>query len=93
MGARGADRAGYARGGRGAVSCVYRNELRLDLKQPSDSAVTTSWGSPFQSGMVLNQSHRTEQTYGVTVQVTAPHTPVTGELCCLLCVFVCFVVL
>ena len=28
--------------GEGAFSCVYRNELSLDLKQSSDSAVTTS---------------------------------------------------
>ena len=32
---------------------VARSELSLDLKQSCDSAVTTSWGSPFQSGMVL----------------------------------------
>ena len=31
-------------GGRTTCSCVYRNKLSLDLKQSSDSAVTTSWG-------------------------------------------------
>ena len=41
--------------GWGTFSCVYRNELNLDLKQSSDSAVTTSWCSPFQSGMVLGK--------------------------------------
>ena len=35
---------------------VYRSELNLDLKQSSDSAVTASWGSPFQSGMVLGKN-------------------------------------
>ena len=44
-------------GGGGAFSCVYRNELSLDLKQSGDSAVTTSWGSPFQSGMVLGKNN------------------------------------
>ena len=36
---------------------VYRSELSLDLKQSSDSAVTTSWGRPFQSGMVLGKNN------------------------------------
>ena len=40
-------------GGGGDFSCVYRNKFSLDLKQSGDSAVTTSWGSPFQSGMGL----------------------------------------
>ena len=35
---------------------VYRSELSLDLKQSSDSAVATSWGNPFQSGMVLGKN-------------------------------------
>ena len=40
-------------GGGGLSAGVYRSELSLDLKQSSDSAVTTSWGRLFQSGMVL----------------------------------------
>ena len=62
-GGRRADRAGYGLlGGGGGIggtfSCVYRSELSLDLnlKQSSDSAVTTSWGRLFQSGMVLRKS-------------------------------------
>ena len=43
-------------GGGGAFSCVYRNDLSLDLKQTSDSAVTTSWGRLYQSGMVLGKN-------------------------------------
>ena len=44
-------------GGRGRLSVgVYRSELSLDLKQSSDSAVTTAWGCPFQSGMVLGKN-------------------------------------
>ena len=44
-------------GGGGRLSVgVYRSELSLDLKESSDSAVTTSWGSPFQSGMVLGKN-------------------------------------
>ena len=38
-------------GGRGGISVgVYWSELS------SDSAVTTSWGSPFQSGMALGKN-------------------------------------
>ena len=51
--------AGYGMWRRGGTfSCVYRNELSLDLKQSSvsDSAVTTSWGWLFQSGMVLGKN-------------------------------------
>ena len=43
-------------GGGGTFTCVYRNELSLDLKQSSDSAVTTSWGRLFQSGTVLGKN-------------------------------------
>ena len=44
-------------GGGGGLSVgVYRSELSLDLKQSSDSAVTASWGSLFQSGMVLGKN-------------------------------------
>ena len=43
-------------GGGGTFSCFYRKKLSLDLKKSSDSAVTTSWGSPFQSGMVLGKN-------------------------------------
>ena len=35
---------------------VYRSKLTLDLKQSSDLAVTTSWGSPVQSGMDLGKN-------------------------------------
>ena len=42
-------------GGGGFSVGVYRSELSLDLKQSSDSAVTTSWGSPFQPGNVLGK--------------------------------------
>ena len=42
-------------GGGGLAVGVYRSELSLDLnlKPSSDSAVTTSLGRLFQSGMVL----------------------------------------
>ena len=43
-------------GGGGLSVGVYRSELSLDLKQSRDSAVTASWGSPFQSGMVLGKN-------------------------------------
>ena len=56
-GGRGPGGGGGARGGgggqRGLSIGVYRSELSLDLKQSIDSAVTTAWGCPFQSGMVL----------------------------------------
>ena len=48
--------AGEWRGGGGPSVGVYRSELSLDLKQSSDLAVTTSWGSRFQSGMVLGKN-------------------------------------
>ena len=43
-------------GGGGTFSCVYRKELSLDLKESSDSSVTTSCGNPFQSGTVLGKN-------------------------------------
>ena len=43
-------------GGEGLSVGVYRSEMSLNLKQSSDSAVTTSWGSPFQSGTVLGKN-------------------------------------
>ena len=50
-------RGGDAGVGGGGISVdVHRNDLRLDLKQSSDSAVTNSWGCLFQSGMVLGKS-------------------------------------
>ena len=52
MGLR-SDRAGNGMLGAGLSAGVYRSELSLDIKQSSDSAVTTSWGSPYQSCMVL----------------------------------------
>ena len=58
-GGRGGDFGGRGMaggGGGGLLVGVYRSELSLDLKQSSDSAVTTSWGSPFQSGMVLGKN-------------------------------------
>ena len=42
--------------GKGLSVGVYRSEMSLDLKQSSDSAVTTSSGSPFQSGVVLGKN-------------------------------------
>ena len=42
--------------GEGLPVGVYRSEMSLNLKQSSDSAVTTSWGSPFQSGMDLGKN-------------------------------------
>ena len=48
-------RQGNCGEGDGAVG-VYRSELSLDLKPSSDLAVTTSWGSPLQSGMVLGKN-------------------------------------
>ena len=54
MGGEGA--GGGMLGGVGGGVGVYRSELSLDLKQSSDLAVTTSWGSPFQSGMVLGKN-------------------------------------
>ena len=60
MGGGGGGRAGYGMGGGGeggtTFSCIYRKELSLDLKQSSDSSVTTSCGSPFQSGTVLGKN-------------------------------------
>ena len=50
-------RQGNGGGGGGLSVGVYRSELSLDLKQSSDSAVTTSCGSPFQSGMVLGKNN------------------------------------
>ena len=35
---------------------ITSTHTSLDLKQSSDSAVTTPWGSPFQSGMVLGKN-------------------------------------
>ena len=64
----GADSAGYGMGGGvrigqgmgwgggGGVSCLQERVLSLDLKQSSDSAVTTFWGRLFQSGMVLGKN-------------------------------------
>ena len=50
----GTGRGGGGGSGRGGLSIgVYRSELSLGLKHSSDSAVTTAWGCPFQSGMVL----------------------------------------
>ena len=44
-------------GGGGGLSVgVYRSELSLDLKQSTDSTITTSWGSPFQSDMILGKN-------------------------------------
>ena len=40
----------------GLSTGVYRSDLSLDLKQFSNSAVTISWGSPFQSGMILGKN-------------------------------------
>ena len=45
--------AGAGEGGRGELSVGVYN---LDLKRSSDSAVTASWGSPFQSGTVLGKN-------------------------------------
>ena len=51
------DGAGGGGSGRGGLSIgVYRSELSLGLKHSSDSAVTTAWGCPFQSGMVLGKN-------------------------------------
>ena len=49
MGGGGGEGEGFSVG-------VYRSEMSLNLKRSSDSAVTTSWGSPFQSGMVLGKN-------------------------------------
>ena len=43
--------AGEGVGWRGLSAAVYRSELSLDLKQPSNSAVTTSRDRLFRSGM------------------------------------------
>ena len=41
---------------KGLRASVYRRELSLDLNKSSDSAVTTSCGSLFQSDMVLGKN-------------------------------------
>ena len=48
-------RNGGGRGGGEDFQLCLQDKLSLDLKQSSDSAVTTSWGSSFQSGMVLGK--------------------------------------